>query len=100
MLGWLAHELSRLPDGQAYVSISWALVAVVLLSIGIQLNYHKARMAGMATILLVVGKLLLYDLSELAAIWRIALFIGIGAALLLLGYYFQPAWSRSAARKS
>lgn len=98
LLGWLAHELSRLPDGQAYVSISWALVAVVLLAVGIQLNYRKARLAGMGTILLVVGKLLLYDLSELAAIWRIILFIGIGAVLLLLGYYFQPSWTRSASR--
>ena len=49
---------------------------------------------AIGTLLLVVGKLLLVDLAELEAIWRVFLFLSFGGGFLVLSYYFQDLWKR------
>ncbi|MDZ7681380.1 MAG: DUF2339 domain-containing protein [Fodinibius sp.] len=78
--------------GQPYM---WALYAVVLLVIGFVQNANEMRITAMGTIFLVVGKLLVVDLAQMEAIWRILMFMGFGAVFLLLGYYWQSRWSDS-----
>ena len=51
--------------------------------------------AGMGTLLLVVGKLLLVDLINLDAAWRILLFLSFGGVFLVLSYYLQALWRAS-----
>lgn len=48
----------------------------------------------MGTVFLLVGKLVLFDLSQLPAIWRILLFMGLGSAFLMIGYYWRGKWQR------
>ena len=91
-LGWLLKEFVPMDNGQALVTVSWGIYAIALLIPGFIRNRNGLRMAGMATIFLVVGKLFIIDLSKLEAIWRILLFIGFGAAFLMLGYYLQQRW--------
>jgi uncharacterized membrane protein len=39
-----------------------------------------------------VAKLFAIDLAELEAIWRILLFLGFGALLLVVSYAFPSLW--------
>ena len=41
---------------------------------------------------MVVGKLFVVDLAELDAIWRILLFLGFGALLMLVSYLVPSLW--------
>jgi uncharacterized membrane protein len=94
-LGWLWRELSVLPDGDAYVTVAWGLYTVALLLAGLQLARSRLVIVGMGTLLLVVAKLLLVDLINLDAVWRILLFLGFGGVFLVLSYYLQALWRAS-----
>jgi Predicted membrane protein (DUF2339) len=91
-LGWLWRELSVLPNGDAYVTIAWGLYTVTLLVAGLQLTRSRLVIVGMVTLLVVVAKLLLVDLINLDAVWRILLFLGFGGIFLVLSYYLQALW--------
>ena len=95
LLGWLWRELSVLPDGDAYVTVAWGLYTVALLVAGLQLARSRVVIVGMGTLLLVIGKLLLVDLINLDAVWRILLFLGFGGVFLILSYYLQALWQAS-----
>lgn len=94
LLGWLYNECMLLDDGQAYATLSWGLYAGVLLIGGFARDAAWLRLGGMATVFLLVGKLVLFDLSQLPAIWRILLFMGLGSAFLMIGYYWRGKWRR------
>jgi len=94
-LGWLWRELSVLPDGDAYVTVAWGLYTVALLVAGLQLARSRLVIVGMGTLLVVVAKLLLVDLINLDAVWRILLFLGFGGVFLILSYYLQALWQAS-----
>jgi uncharacterized membrane protein len=70
VLGWFLRELASLPNGQGYVTIAWGVYSVILLVIGLRINFDKLRTAAMVTLLLVVGKLFFVDLANLETIWR------------------------------
>lgn len=91
-LGWLLRELSSLENGQGYVTVAWGGYAIALLIAGLVLDDGFARLTGLTTLYIVVGKLLLIDLTEVATIWRILLFIGFGLMFLLLSYFYQSLW--------
>ena len=44
---------------------------------------------GLGTLGLVAAKLLLVDMAELEAVWRILLFLGFGGGFLLLSYFIN-----------
>lgn len=85
-LGWTAHELAPLPDGQAYVSLLWGLTAAALLVAGARSARRPPQLAGLAVLAAFVGKLFLVDLASLPPLWRIALFLGFGTAFLGVSY--------------
>lgn len=93
MLAWLSKELTILDNGQMLTSVAWGIYAVMVLVAGFWFTRSKLRGVGMATILLVVGKLFFVDLSQTSALLRIPLFMGFGAMLLLIGYLLQKYWS-------
>ncbi|MBO6576281.1 MAG: DUF2339 domain-containing protein [Rhodothermales bacterium] len=78
--------------GPVLATIAWALLAVTLLATGFRLRERIVRLAGISTVGLVVGKLLFFDLEQMDAVWRILLFLGIGAALLGASYLFPDFW--------
>jgi hypothetical protein len=93
-LGWMSKELSAVDGGQAYVTISWGIYAIILLVTGLRQNLNRLVMTAMGTLLLVVAKLFVIDLAEVEMIWRILLFLGFGGVFLVLSYYFQHLWKR------
>ncbi len=86
-LGWMAWELSRLLEGQAWVTAAWGVFGVVLVLAGS--TERIVRQAGLAAILLAVGKLFIVDLAAVAPVWRMLLFAGFGLVLLAIGYWLD-----------
>jgi hypothetical protein len=91
-LMWLWKLFAGAPSGQALATIAWGVYAAFLLIYGLRRGVHFLRLAGLGTLLAVVGKLFLVDLANLAAIWRVLLFLGFGGLFLLLSYYFRALW--------
>lgn len=91
-LGWLYHECNALADGQAWASLAWGAYAAVLLIGGFAGGRSWLRLGGMSAVLLLVAKMLLLDLAQLPAVWRILLFMGTGSVFLLIGYFWQTRW--------
>ena len=92
LLSLLWRELSVLPGGDAWVTVTWGLYAAGLLVAGLRLDHASLVRGGMATLFLVVGKLFLVDLTEVGAIWRVLLFLGFGGLFLALSYYLRSLW--------
>jgi len=70
-------------------SATWLLVAVVLITYGLWANIRAVRAGALVLLAIVVVKVFLVDMSELAGIFRVISFLGLGAGLLGLGYAYQ-----------
>jgi hypothetical protein len=92
LLAWFFRELVGVSNGHAYVTIAWSVCGLALLVAGLRYDVRRLRGAGLATLVLVVGKLFLVDLAELEALWRILLFLGVGAVFLVIGYFIPNLW--------
>jgi len=85
-LVWLGSVLVHVPEGQAAVSVSWAVVGTGLLVAGAVRKVPELGAAGLAVIALTVGKLLLVDMQEVDTLWRAGLFLLVGLGLMRLGF--------------
>ncbi len=70
-------------------SIVWLLFGVGLLALGFARGAAVLRHAGMALVCIVVLKVFLIDMAGLKGLLRVASFLGLGAALLGLGYAYR-----------
>jgi uncharacterized membrane protein len=70
-------------------SIVWLLFGVALLALGFWREVPALRHAGMALVCLVVAKVFLIDMAGLKGLLRVFSFLGLGAALLGLGYAYR-----------
>lgn len=92
LLAWLWCELSPLANGEAYATISWGTYATLVLIAGLRTGRVWLVRGGLATLFLVAAKLLVVDLAEVEAVWRILLFLGFGGTFLALGFFLQSLW--------
>jgi uncharacterized membrane protein len=69
--------------GHALVTLSWTVVAAVLLARGVR--RPAMRVAGMVLVAAAVAKLILFDLVALDGLARVAAFLGAGLLLLAAG---------------
>ncbi|MDP6038692.1 MAG: DUF2339 domain-containing protein [Candidatus Latescibacteria bacterium] len=95
LLAWFWRELSPLHSGMGYVTIVWGTYAVALLVFALRHNLNQLQAVALGTLFLVVGKLFMIDLAQLAAHWRILLFLGFGGLFLIISYYFQSLKNRT-----
>jgi len=76
--------------GELYTySIVWLAFGTALTAFGLWRNFAAARHAGMALVLLTVCKAFLIDMAGLEGLWRVFSFLGLGAVLLALGYFYR-----------
>jgi uncharacterized membrane protein len=71
------------------VSVSWAVYALVLLALGMRRKQSGLRWASLVLLVIVIGKLFLFDLSELQGLYRVASFLGLAVSLLLVSFGYQ-----------
>lgn len=70
-------------------SAAWLVFGLALLAIGIWRHLPALRHAGMIMVCLVVAKVFLIDMSGLQGLLRVFSFLGLGAALIGLGYAYR-----------
>ena len=86
LLAWVLSEFGPKPYGAQLVSIAWSVQGAITLVASVRKRSQPLQLVGLATLGLVAGKLLLFDLSQLEPVWRILMFLGFGAGLLGLAY--------------
>jgi uncharacterized membrane protein len=72
----------------AYSAV-WLLFGVALLALGFLRGVAALRHAGMALVCVVVAKVFLIDMAGLQGLLRVFSFLGLGAALVGLGYAYR-----------
>ena len=70
-------------------SIVWLFFGVALLALGFLRGAAALRHAGMALVCVVVAKVFLVDMAGLEGLLRVFSFLGLGAALVGLGYAYR-----------
>ncbi|HEY8276031.1 MAG TPA: DUF2339 domain-containing protein [Methyloceanibacter sp.] len=100
-LGYLSLQVMRIyhgpvltdgptTDAEQYTySAVWLAFGVVLLATGIYLRSLPLRVASAAVVLLTVFKVFFVDMSDLTGIYRALSFIGLGAVLMGIGWFYQ-----------
>jgi uncharacterized membrane protein len=100
-LGYLSLQVMRIyhgpiltdgptTDAEQYTySAVWLAFGVVLLAAGIYLRSLPLRVASAAVVLLTVFKVFFVDMSDLTGIYRALSFIGLGAVLMGIGWFYQ-----------
>jgi len=77
-------------DAEQYTySAVWLAFGVVLLAAGIWRNSLALRTASAAVVMLTVLKVFVLDMSDLTGIYRAASFLGLGAVLIGIGWFYQ-----------
>lgn len=71
---------------QTGLTILWTLTALVATIIASRYRQRLLWLMGIGLLGLVVFKLVLVDLSQSQALWRVVSFIGAGSLILLIGY--------------
>lgn len=84
---WEPGALARSTELQAALSITWATIALSMMVVAVRLNRRAVWMAGASFMGLVVAKLFFVDLSSLGATTRVVSFLGVGALLVVVGYF-------------
>ena len=79
ILGW---------EGYMY-SLFWLLYAIAILALGLKTKIDKIRMTGLCMLAIVVLKVFGIDMSTLEGLSRALSFMGLGAALIGIGYLYQ-----------
>ena len=89
-------------DAEQYsYSAVWLLFGVALLAAGIFLRSLPLRAASAAVVVLTVLKVFLIDMSGLTGIYRALSFLGLGAVLIGIGWFYQRLlFPRRAAEKA
>jgi uncharacterized membrane protein len=89
LLGWTARELSPFQQGQAFTSLAFGVEGTAVMMGGLLTNRALLQKVGMATLLLVVGKVLLIDLAAVEPIWRVLLLFLFALLFLVLSKFVQ-----------
>ncbi|MEL7542819.1 MAG: DUF2339 domain-containing protein, partial [Pseudomonadota bacterium] len=84
-------------QGELYAwSAVWIAFAIALLAAGLRAKAHVLRHAGFAVLLIATLKIFLIDMSALTGLLRALSFIGLGGALVGIGYAYQRLVLRNA----
>ena len=83
---FLAHQSAA--EFYAY-SVAWLALAGVLLALGIVRQLAVLRYASLAVLLVAVAKVFVFDMADLSGLYRVASFLGLGLALVGIGYVYQ-----------
>lgn len=84
-LAWIAGHLAEIDPG--LVTAGFAVVGLVALVVGRMQEVRLLTVVGLATLALAVVKLILVDLASADPLLKIVLSLGIGVALLAVGYW-------------
>jgi Predicted membrane protein (DUF2339) len=90
--GWVDRNVSATDQASVKtvaISVLMGLYAVMLVTLGVAARAAIHRVAGLALVGVVVGKLYLIDVWELSRVFRIAAFLALGVLLLVVSYLYS-----------
>ena len=77
-------------DAEIYAySVVWLVFAFALLMFGLVKKRPVSRYAALLVLVITVLKVFLSDMNDLAGLWRVASFLGLGLSLVGIGYLYQ-----------
>jgi uncharacterized membrane protein len=86
----LSLELEDVSAAELWAySGAWLGFGAALLALGIRSGVPALRLAALAVIGLTIGKAFLVDMAELSGLWRVLSFLGLGLALIALGWVYR-----------
>jgi uncharacterized membrane protein len=85
-------------QGQVLLSGLWAIVGAVALVTGLRRDRLELRAAGFGLLALAFGKVIVFDLSTLDSIYRVASCVALGLLLLGSAFAYQRLRPRPVAR--
>jgi uncharacterized membrane protein len=97
---WHADALFASWLTQAALSITWALCGVAAMVLGHGRGSRAVWLGGAVLIGVVVLKLFFVELANQGGLFRIVSFIGVGALLLLVGYFAPVPPAKPALREA
>jgi len=71
------------------ISAMWALYSFILVGIGITRKFRAIRIMALAVFIITIVKVFVFDTFEIAQIWRIMSFIGLGVVLVITSFLYQ-----------
>lgn len=71
------------------VSLSWAVLAVIIITVGMARDIKGFRFISLALFGLTVSKIMLFDLSNLAMVFRVVILLTVGAILVGVSFAYQ-----------
>ena len=81
---------STMSNGELYTyTIVWLVLAITALLAGSLRFGNDVYRAGFGLMMLVIGKIFLFDMADLEGLLRVASFMGLGLSLLGLAYLYQ-----------
>jgi uncharacterized membrane protein len=83
---------------QTSLTILWVIVGMLVVIVASRREMRNFWLAGGALLVIVVAKLFLEDLANTGSLERIVSFLGVGAVLILIGY-FSPIPPKAAEQK-
>lgn len=84
-------------NGEVYTySAAWLAMAVATMLGATKLGSTNGYRAGMGLLLVVIGKIFIFDMAGLEGLLRVASFMGLGLALLGLAWLYQRTAQRAA----
>ncbi len=92
---WQQQTLANSVSVQSALSIYWAMLGFGGMILGARYRKRWVWMVGISLMAIVVVKLFMIDLGNTGTVARIVSFLGVGALLLVVGYY-APAPPREA----
>ena len=84
----LLTALIGLETRRGYLTAAWALEALVLFAVALPLGERSFRWFSLALLLFCVGRVIAVDVWALDPLGRIAAFLGLGLALLLVSFLY------------
>ena len=75
--------------GGFYLTASWSLLALGLFTAGLVLRERMYRWLGLGILACALGRVVIFDVWKLEAIYRILSFMALGIVLLVLGFIYS-----------
>jgi hypothetical protein len=76
-------------DNGFYLTASWSVLALGLFSAGLLLRERMYRWLGLGILACALGRVVIFDVWKLEAIYRILSFMALGIVLLVLGFIYS-----------
>jgi uncharacterized membrane protein len=79
------------------VSVWWAIAAVLTLAAGFRWSKPALRYISLALLGLTAGKVVIYDMTAVSPIWRIATFLVVGLIMMGVAFVYGALYRQSGA---